>query len=61
MLLQELPSKISQRVLKSVSWTEVDTAAPRLTRLHRVLARVTHSGWRVLDLRAAFTRLRKGG
>jgi hypothetical protein len=60
MLLQKLPSKISQRVLRSVSWTEVDRALPRVARLGRVLSRVIHGVGSVVNLRAAVMRLRKG-
>jgi hypothetical protein len=43
-LLHELPSKIGQRVLRSVTWTELDRPG----------------GWSALNLRAAVARLRKG-
>jgi hypothetical protein len=57
MLLQELPSKIGQRVQKSVTWAEVGSAAPRRTPLRRMLARFTRGARSAADFRAAVVRL----
>lgn len=59
MLLQDLPSKVSQRVLRSVSWTEVAIAAPRRSRLRKAFARVIPGKWTGAALAAAVTRLRQ--
>jgi hypothetical protein len=60
MLLRELPSKMSERVRRSVTWAEVERAAPGRARFRRALARLTHRGWGALNLRAAITWPRKG-
>jgi len=52
MLLQELPSKIGQRVLKSVYWADVDSPAAGRPRLRRVFARVARGVRTALDRRA---------
>jgi hypothetical protein len=45
MLLRNLPPKMSERIRKSVTWTEVATAPHRRLRLRNALARITHRGW----------------
>jgi hypothetical protein len=60
MLLQDLPTKLSHRVRRSVTWTDVDIAARTRTRFRRILARVTHPGWHAPEWRAAAIRLIKG-
>jgi hypothetical protein len=57
-LLQDLPSKISQRVIRSVSWADLDTTHGR-SWLGRVLTQATHGGWRAFNLRLAAERRRK--
>jgi len=59
MLLQELPSKIAQRVQRSITWTEVETAAPRRKRLRRALAWLTRGAAGLGELRAAVVRFHK--
>jgi hypothetical protein len=59
MLLRELPSKVSERVRRSVTWAELEGAAPGRTRLRRVLARFSHRGWSALSLGAAVMWPRK--
>jgi hypothetical protein len=51
MLLQDLPEKTFHRLLKSVTWTEVEGVIPNKHRLRRFISRVVQpSGW-VMSIR----------
>jgi hypothetical protein len=50
-LLQDLPAKTMHRLLKSVTWTEVDAVSPAKTPLRRVIGLIGHSGLRSVNLR----------
>jgi hypothetical protein len=54
MLLQDLPSKISHRLLRSVTWTEVEGAFPAHGPLRKLSDRAARLGRRWISLRAAF-------
>jgi hypothetical protein len=54
-LLQDLPSKISHRLLRSVTWTEVDGAFP--IRLRQLVGRAARAGQRLVNARAALAWL----
>jgi hypothetical protein len=43
-LLQDLPSKTSRRLLKSVTWTEADAAFPAHKPLRQLVGRVARGG-----------------
>jgi hypothetical protein len=54
-LLQDLPSKISHLLLRSVTWTVVDGAFPAHGPLRKLAGRVARLGRRWVSLRAAFS------
>ena len=56
-LLQDLPSKTSRRLLKSVTWTEVDAASPAYSPLRDLVGRVARRGQHLVNLRAAIAWL----
>lgn len=43
MVLDELPEKTSRRLLKSVTWTEVEGTSPYAHALRRFIRRVAHT------------------
>ena len=55
--LEDLPSKTSHRLLKSVTWTEVDGASLAHIPLRQLVGRVARRGQRLVNLRAAFAWL----
>jgi hypothetical protein len=50
-LLQDLPAKTMHRLLKSVTWTEVDAVFPANAPLRRVTGLIVHSGLWLANLR----------
>jgi hypothetical protein len=52
-LLQDLPSKTSRRLLKSVTWTEADAAFPAHIPLRQLVGQVARRGKRLVNLRTA--------
>jgi hypothetical protein len=54
-LLQDLPSKMSHRLLRSVTWTEVDGAFP--IRLRQLAGRAARASQRLVNARAALAWL----
>jgi hypothetical protein len=57
MQVQDLPAKISQRILRSVTWTGIDAALPGHISLRYLIARLNRIGGRASTLRAAAVRL----
>jgi hypothetical protein len=53
MLLQDLPEKTFHRLLKSVTWTEVDGAFPIKHWLRRFISRVSQTSRRVMSVRTS--------
>jgi len=60
MLLREMPTKMSERIRRSVTWADVEGAVPSRPRLRRILARLSNRGWSALNVRAAELWARKG-
>jgi hypothetical protein len=56
-LLQDLPSKTSHRLLKSVTWAEVNATFPAHIPLRKLVSRVARRGQRLMNLRAAIAWL----
>jgi hypothetical protein len=52
-LLQDLPSKTSHRLLRSVTWIEVDAAFPAHIPLRKLVGRVAHLGQRSVNAHTA--------
>jgi len=57
MQLQDLPAKISQRIVRSVTWTGVDAALPSHISLRYLIVQLNRIGGRASILRAAAVRL----
>jgi hypothetical protein len=55
--LQDLPTKVSRRILRSVTWTGVDAALPSHILLRRAIVQLNRIGGRASILRAAAVRL----
>jgi hypothetical protein len=55
--LEDLPSKTSHRLLKSVTWTEVEGASHAHIPLRQLLGKVARRGQRLVNLRAAIAWL----
>ena len=51
MFLQDLPEKTFHRLLKSVTWTEVEGAIPKKHWLRRFISRVAQPIRRVMSIR----------
>jgi hypothetical protein len=51
MLLQDLPEKTFHRLLKSVTWTEVEGAFPIKHRLRRFISRVAQPSRWIMSVR----------
>jgi hypothetical protein len=51
MLLQDLPEKTFHRLLKSVTWTEVEGAFPNKHRLRRFISRLVQPSSWVVSIR----------
>ena len=51
-LLQDLPKRMSRRLLRSVTWTEVDTVFAAEIPLSTLPGRVARLGRRLVNLRA---------
>jgi hypothetical protein len=56
MQLQDLPTKISRRILRSVTWTGIDAALPSQI-LRHLIVQLNRIGGRASILRAAAVRL----
>ena len=57
MQLQDLPTKISQRILRSITWTGVDADLPGHVLRRHLIVQLSRIGGRVSNLRAAVVRL----
>jgi DNA-binding transcriptional regulator PaaX len=57
MQLEDLPTKISQRILRSVTWTGVDAELPGHIWRRHLIVQLSRIGGRVSNLRAAVIRL----
>ena len=57
MQLEDLPTKISQRILKSVTWTGVDAELPGHVLRRHLIVHLSRIGGGVSILRAAVARL----
>jgi hypothetical protein len=53
MMLQDLPARLIPRLLKSVTWTDVNAAYTARNSLRAMAHRVAHSTSRVLNSRKA--------
>jgi hypothetical protein len=56
-LLQDLPKRMSHRLLRSVTWTEVDTVFAGESPLSTLLGRVARLVRRFVNLRATIPRI----
>ena len=57
MQLQDLPTKVSRRILRSVTWTGIDAAFPSRILLRHLVVQLNRIGERASILRAAAVRL----
>jgi hypothetical protein len=55
--LQDLPKKVSRRILRSVTWTGVDAALPAHSLLRHLVVQLNRIGGRASIWRAAAVRL----
>jgi hypothetical protein len=55
--LQDLPKKVSRRILRSVTWTGVDAALPSQILLRHVIVQLNRISVRASILQAAAARL----
>jgi hypothetical protein len=55
--LQDLPSKLSLRVLRSVTWTGIDRASSPHTPLRKWVERIARRSRRLVNLRTSIARL----
>jgi hypothetical protein len=57
MQLQDLPTKVSRRILRSVTWTGIEAALPSRILLRHFVVQLNRIGGRASILRAAAARL----